>query len=259
VIENLTKAATDEERNNLFNVRNELQRSGRAFTQEAKNLNEKQAKLVSEIYLRLLDSIKQNPSLPTYFELVSLVQEVRQMRDYEPLYAPDSAPFYAVYKEIFKNRYPDHPYTWRMELSISGNAIKEGGKYIDFTAPDASGKTFVLSEQIAGKVALIDLWASWCGPCRSKSISMIPVYEKYKDKGFTVVGVAREKSVADMVRAAKQDGYPWLTLVELNDQAKIWQKYGIGNFGGSTFLVDKSGTILAVNPTAEQVIAILEN
>jgi len=48
------------------------------------------------------------------------------------------------------------------------------------------------------------------------------------------------------------------TLVELKDREKIWQKYGVGNGGGGTFLVDKTGVILAVNPTAEQVAVILE-
>jgi hypothetical protein len=67
---------------------------------------------------------------------------------------PDSAPYFTVYEEVFKNKYPDHPYTWKMEMLISGNALKTGGRYIDFSAPDAKGKEFKLSEQISGKVAL---------------------------------------------------------------------------------------------------------
>lgn len=87
---------------------------------------------------------------------------------------------------------------------------------------------------------------------------MIPVYEKYKDKGFTIVGVARERDAEDMRRAVKKDKYPWLNLLELRDRAKIWQHYGIGNSGGNTFLVDPEGKILAIHPTAEEVRAILE-
>ncbi len=47
-----------------------------------------------------------------------------------------------------------------------------------------------LSDIIKGKVAVIDLWASWCMPCRAKAKAMIPIYEKYKDRGFEIVGVA---------------------------------------------------------------------
>ena len=137
--------------------------------------------------------------------------------------------------------------------------IKIGGKYIDFSAPDFNGNIVTLSEQIKGKVALIDLWASWCGPCRRASISMIPVYEEYKNKGFNIVGVARESERSRAVNAAKKDGYPWINLIELNDRNKIWERYGIGNGGGSTFLIDRDGTILAIHPTAKEVRDIVEN
>ena len=87
---------------------------------------------------------------------------------------------------------------------------------------------------------------------------MIPLYEKYKDKGFTVVSVARESRQKDMEAAIKKDGYPWLCLLELNDAGKIWEKYGVGNGGGAIFMVDKEGKILAVKPSAEEVEAILK-
>lgn len=256
--EDYNKATTDEERDKLYTLQTEYERNDKIFSEEGKALNEKFHKLGIERNSWTLDYIKANPSLPAYYELISFVDYAIGCMQYDPAQAPDPAPYFAVYEEMYKNKYPGHPYTDKMEMYISSNSIKAGGKYIDFTAPDATGKEFKLSEQIAGKVALIDLWASWCGPCRRNSKSMIPVYEKYKDKGFIVVGVARERIVADMVHAAQSDGYTWLTLVELEDRGKIWQKYGIGNGGGSTFLVDKNGIILAINPTAEEVIAILE-
>jgi thiol-disulfide isomerase/thioredoxin len=143
-------------------------------------------------------------------------------------------------------------------LILSYSSVKVGGSYIDFTAPDFEGNPVKLSEQIEGKVALIDFWTSWCGPCRRNSISMIPVYEEYKNKGFTVVGVARERELSLAIKAVEKDGYPWLNLIELGDAGKIWEKYGIGNSGGSTFLVDKDGKIIAIRPTAQEVKAILD-
>ena len=89
-------------------------------------------------------------------------------------------------------------------------------------------------------------------------MELIPVYEKWKDKGFTVVGIARENgSTEAMESSIKTDGYPWLNLVELNDAANIWNKYNAGNAGGKIVFVSPSGIVMAINPDAEQVDSLL--
>ena len=88
---------------------------------------------------------------------------------------------------------------------------------------------------------------------------MIPVYEKYKEKGFTIIGIAREQgSSAAMEAAIRKDGYPWLNLIELNDKNYIWMRHHLSNAAGGTFLIDKDGTILAVDPEPEEVERILQ-
>ena len=164
----------------------------------------------------------------------------------------------ALYNEIYQPLFPNHPLSKQIEEWIQSLGIKVGNRYIDFTAPALDGTRHTLSKEIEGKVALIDLWASWCGSCRRTSKSMIPLYEKYKERGFTVVGVARESKREDMERALARDGYPWLNLLELQDEHKIWEKYGVSRAGGITVLVDRDGTILAVHPTAEEVEKILQ-
>ncbi|MDE5611415.1 MAG: TlpA family protein disulfide reductase [Odoribacter sp.] len=172
----------------------------------------------------------------------------------------DAVEMIKLYREKYQQKFSGHPLAERIEAYIGALEIKKGGRFIDFTAPDLEGRPVRLSEYIAGKVALIDLWASWCGSCRNTSQSMIPVYRDFKDKGFAIVGVARENgNTKAMENAIKKDGYPWLNLVELNDRGGIWYKYGAGNAGGMTLLVDRSGTILAVHPTAEEVRKILQD
>ena len=145
-----------------------------------------------------------------------------------------------------------------METWVQSLGIKVGGRYIDFTAPDLNGTKHTLSHEISGKIALIDLWASWCGPCRRTSKSMIPIYNAYKERGFTIVGVARENKREEMQQAIAKDGYPWLNLLELSDENNIWSKYGVNYAGGITVLVDCDGTILAIKPTADEVERILK-
>lgn len=162
-----------------------------------------------------------------------------------------------IYDEVYAERYPDFHLAEYMKAWRASRGIKEGAHYIDFTAPDLGGTDHTLSAEIEGKVALIDFWASWCGPCRRLSRSIIPVYEKYKNRGFTVVGVARERDPKAMRKAIDRDKYPWLNLIELKDRAKLWNLYGIRG-GGNKFLVDRDGTILAIDPKPERLEAILK-
>ena len=145
------------------------------------------------------------------------------------------------------------------EIINSLTKIKVGEKYIDFSAPDIDGKEIKMSDVIHNKIALIDLWATTCGPCIATSKSMIPIYEEYKDKRFTVVGVAGEYRNTDRLKIAlKKYKFPWVNLVELDKEKGIWNKYGIPNAAGGTFLVDMDGIILAINPTGEEIKKILD-
>ena len=87
---------------------------------------------------------------------------------------------------------------------------------------------------------------------------MIPVYEKYKDKGFTVVAIARERNRKAMENAVMKDGYPWQSLLELNDENQVWRKNGAGNAGGAMYLIDRDGTILSTSTDAEELEPIIK-
>ncbi len=231
----------------LNNLAIKLDETGKALTPEAKALQDREIKLGEDCQKWQLNYIRDHKSLVGYSLLIDAME-----RKYE---VPECM---NIFHAKFENRFPLHPYTWQMKSMIqSFLAIKTGNPFIDFTAPDTEGKLVSLSSQIKGKVALIDLWASWCFPCRKKAISMIAVYEAYKDKGFTIVGVARESKISDGINAIKKDKYPWLNLIELNDAGKIWERYDARNSGGKTILVDKNGIILAIDPTEEKVKTIL--
>lgn len=216
-----------------------------AFQAKSKKLKEEHKKYVTD-YMRT-DS--------TLVGLYLLQHKARWSYDVS---AEEEALWISLFNDIYKPLFPNHPLSLYMTTWIESRGIRVGGRYIDFTAPDLNDELHTLSKEIAGKVALIDLWASWCGPCRRTSKSMIPLYEKYNEHGFTVVGVAREDKRKNMERALAQDGYPWLNLLELRDENKIWSKYGIDGSGGTTVLVDRDGTILAIHPTAEEVERILQ-
>ncbi len=126
-----------------------------------------------------------------------------------------------------------------------------------FEAPDLSGmtpdsSTFSL-KQLRGKVVMIDFWASWCGPCRKENPNVIQNYNKYKDKGFDILGVSLDREINSWRKAIQQDGLPWHHISDL----KGWQSahaalYSVTSIP-QTLLLDREGKIIARNLRGEQL------
>ena len=153
-----------------------------------------------------------------------------------------------LYYEKLYTTYPGHP----IHEQIVALTICPGQSYFDYDIHTPDGEAIPISSLIKGHVALIDFWASWCGSCRLHSKAMIPIYEKYKDKGFTVIAVAREKDRSSMEQALEKDGYPWPSYLEpMYDENHVWSRNGLGSGGGGMILVDRDGTILSISYEAE--------
>jgi thiol-disulfide isomerase/thioredoxin len=109
------------------------------------------------------------------------------------------------------------------------------------------GKKIKLSS-LKGKVVLLDFWASWCGPCRKENPNVVDVYNRYKDKGFTVYSVSLDNKKPNWLAAIEKDGLVWPNHVS---DLKGWQSdaaalYGINSIP-MTYLLDADGIIVASN------------
>lgn len=170
----------------------------------------------------------------------------------------DIPAYIELFESLYKDNMRDHPYTKEISEMIEARDVKAGNKYPDYKVTREDGSTEQISSLIKGNVAVIDLWASWCGPCRRHSIELIPMYEKYKDKGFKVVAIAREQADCKaMNEAMEKDGYPWESFVDLNDQDKVWRINRAGNSGGKIILVDSNGMIVGTDLPIEEIEGFL--
>ena len=225
----------------------------KALSKSANEINRHLDSLYKEKYLWCYNYYAHNQTIVTYYLILNELMYSYYDNNYSDL---------SKIKNLVENisaKYPGHPYDSVAKDMIEAiDRIKLGSKFIDFTLPDLNGNNVTLSKTIKGKIALIDLWASWCGPCIATSKSMIPVYNEFKNSGFTIVGVAREFDNTNQLKnTLEREKFPWINLIELNNQNGIWIKYGIPTAGGRTFLVDKDGIILAIRPSAEEVRTIL--
>jgi len=143
----------------------------------------------------------------------------------------------------------------------SSEEASEFQKAPPFKLLDLEGKETQLKDH-AGKVILLDFWATWCPPCLDEIPHFIELYEQHQKQGFVILGVAVGES-RDRVAAfyEKMDmNYPVL----LGDEAILEAYPGI-YFLPTAFLIDRSGFIRerligyqAKEPLEQKVLLLLE-
>ncbi|WP_245860639.1 peroxiredoxin family protein [Candidatus Chloroploca asiatica] len=132
-------------------------------------------------------------------------------------------------------------------------APREGHPAPDFTLLDLTGQPVQLAD-LRGQVVLINIWATWCPPCRAEMPMIQASYEQYRDQGFTVLAVNSREDAATVAGYMEASGLTFPALLDLDGtvsnayQARVMP---------SSFFVDRAGVIRAVyrGPLARSVIA----
>lgn len=132
------------------------------------------------------------------------------------------------------------------ELSEKLTKSKIGSTVENFKGPQPDGTEIELYDHL-GKITLIDFWAAWCKPCRLENPNIVSVYQDYRDKGFTVVGVSLDTSKSRWTQAITDDQLDWTQISHLQRfRGPIARSFNITAIP-SSFLVDENGVIIAKN------------
>jgi thiol-disulfide isomerase/thioredoxin len=121
---------------------------------------------------------------------------------------------------------------------------------------DLVGKTFSLKgselrrgtvdvQSYRGKVYLVDYWATWCEPCKAEFPQLKQIYEKYRSKGFEVLGISLDNDKAEVAKFVKNAGLPWAVLFEEGGlDSPLAGQYGVISLP-TRFLVDAQGKVVS--------------
>jgi peroxiredoxin len=117
-----------------------------------------------------------------------------------------------------------------------------GGPAPNFKLSTIDGKTIEL-KSLAGKAVVVNFWATWCGPCKHEIPGMMKIYEKYKQKGFEIVGISLD-------RGGWKDLKPFLTKNPISYPIVLGGDAEATAYGGiegipTSFFIDRKGNIVS--------------
>ena len=146
------------------------------------------------------------------------------------------------------------------ELSAKLYVGHKGGKAANFTYPDRNGKMVSLSD-FKGKIVVVDVWATWCGPCRKEIPALIELEKEMHGKDVVFIGVSvdEKKDYQKWLEALDKEGLEGVQLFA-NGWSQIVKDYKIK--GIPRFMVfDREGNVISIDaprPSEPKLKALLE-
>ncbi len=122
--------------------------------------------------------------------------------------------------------------------------VPAGDIAANFKLEDAFTGQTVSLDSLKGKVVFLNVWATWCGPCREEMPSMETLYDELKNnKDFVMLAVSQDaKGKSAVVPYVEKNGYHFRIL--LDPENKVGDAYGVSGVP-ETFIIDRNGRIVA--------------
>jgi DsbE subfamily thiol:disulfide oxidoreductase len=126
----------------------------------------------------------------------------------------------------------------------------------DFELQSLSGQTVSLDDY-AGQVVIVNLWATWCPPCRLEMPGLNRFHTAHKDQGLVVLAVNAQEAEPQVASFIEEMGFTFQVL--LDSQGQVISRYDVRSFP-TTFVIDRQGVIQYVHTgaiTVEQLQAVV--
>ena len=96
---------------------------------------------------------------------------------------------------------------------------------------------------LAGHVVVVNLWASWCGPCRDETPGLVRVYEEFREQGLRIVGVNVESlPPGELARIGEEWGIAYPVAVPAGSMSGTFSRRGVLPY---SWVIDRAGRVRA--------------
>ena len=120
--------------------------------------------------------------------------------------------------------------------------VEVGSRAPEFAAIDLATGDSVRLATYQGEVVLLNIWATWCAPCREEMPSLQRLHEAFGDQGFRIVAVSIDEAEPEVVRAFQREFALTFTIAQDRSRAieRMYQTTGVPE----TFVLNREGRIV---------------
>lgn len=129
-------------------------------------------------------------------------------------------------------------------FAASAPAPQKGFMAPDFSLKTPTGEIYTLSE-LKGQAVLVNLWATWCPPCRAEMPAIEKMYNEYKDQGFIVLAVNSTVQDNPLAITPFTDEYNLTFPILLDELGEVSRAYQVRSLP-STYFINRHGIITEV-------------
>lgn len=167
-------------------------------------------------------------------------------------------------RPIIKTFTPTEP---DKEIDLGTIELEESGRLEQGTLDNLPGKTIEIEgmtldekpldwSKYKGKVVLIEFWATWCGPCLQEIPNLKAVYEKYRDKGFEIVGISVDEDLNALEKGLEKLKFPWTVLADEKwrkaGKVRMYDRFAIRGVPRG-ILLDRDGKVVTIETRGEKL------
>lgn len=163
----------------------------------------------------------------------------------------------------WQEKQPDHPWVKQLckESNPSNLPVLVGDVFPNIKFPMLTKDTLSLKDQLGKKLTIIDLWASWCAPCRKENRDiLVPIWNDYHNQGLQIIAYGLESDESAWREAAEHDGANnWLQASDLQgDDAPFLKRIRVQTIPAN-FILDDKGVVIAKNVHGKALIDFVKS